>query len=140
MIIYSGNDQTNEDYKNGEYALAGGVIDPLPEEGYHAYYKMPRGYHKRSLNSNVGWAIQTNISMMNVRLFHYANEIRSVVMIVHGDKTHSSYMGKDAYDNMIKNSKYTNNKELVVLPGAIHTELYDQFAKIENFLNDKLKL
>ena len=143
------NNQRNEDYKNGEYALAGGVIDPLPEnapeflQGYHAYYKTPRGYHKRSLNSNGGWAIQSSTSMMNVRLLHYSNEIRSAVMIVHGDKAHSFYMGKDAYDNMIKDSKYTSNKELVVIPGATHTDLYDQkdkipFDKIEKFLKDYL--
>ena len=144
------NNQRNEDYENGEYALAGGVIDPLPEnapeflQGYHAYYKTPRGYHKRSLNSNGGWAIQSSTSMMNVRLLHYSNEIRSAVMIVHGDKAHSFYMGKDAYDNMIKDSKYTSNKELVVIPGATHTDLYDQkdkipFDKIEKFLKDNLK-
>ena len=144
------NNQRNEDYENGEYALAGGVIDPLPEnapeflQGYHAYYKTSRGYHKRSLNSNGGWAIQSSTSMMNVRLLHYSNEIRSAVMIVHGDKAHSFYMGKDAYDNMIKDSKYTSNKELVVIPGATHTDLYDQkdkipFDKIEKFLKDNLK-
>ena len=144
------NNQRNEDYKNGEYALAGGVIDSLPEnapeflQGYHAYYKTPRGYHKRSLNSNGGWAIQSSTSMMNVRLLHYSNEIRSAVMIVHGEKAHSFYMGKDAYDNMIKDSKYTSNKELVVIPGATHTDLYDQkdiipFDKIEKFLKDNLK-
>lgn len=144
------NNQRNEDYENGEYALAGGVIDPLPEnapeflQGYHAYYKTERGYHKRSLNSNGGWAIQTNTSMMNVRLFHYSNEIRSAVMFVHGDKAHSFYMGKDAYDNMIKNSKYTSNKEFVAIPGATHIDLYDQkdiipFDKIEKFLKDNLK-
>ncbi len=80
---------------------------------------------------------------MNVRLLHYSNEIRSAVMIVHGDKAHSFYMGKDAYDNMIKDSKYTSNKELVVIPGANHTDLYDQkdkipFDKIEKFLKDYL--
>ena len=143
------NNQRNEDYKNGEYALAGGVIDPLPEnapeflQGYHAYYKTPRGYHKRSLNSNGGWAIQSSTSMMNVRLLHYSNEIRSAVMIVHGDKAHSFYMGKDAYDNMIKDSKYTSNKELVVIPGATHTDLYDQkdkipFDKIEDFIRKNI--
>ena len=144
------NNQRNEDYKKEKYALAGGVIDPLPEnapeflQGYHAYYKTPRGYHKRSLNSNGGWAIQSSTSMMNVRLFHYANEIRNAVMIIHGDKAHSFYMGKDAYDNMIKDSKYTNNKEFVVVEGATHTDLYDQkdkipFDKIERFLKDNLK-
>ena len=144
------NNQRNEDYKNNSYALAGGVVDPLPDDapdfvqGYHAYYKTPRGYHKRSLNSNDGWAIQTNTSMMNVRLFQYANEIRNAVMIIHGDKAHSFYMGKDAYNNMIKDSKYASNKEFVVISGATHTDLYDQkdkipFAKIESFLKDNLK-
>ena len=144
------NNQRNVDYKNNEYALAGGVIDPLPEDApqflkdYHAYYKTSRGYHKRSLNSNGGWAIQTNTSMMNVRLLHYSNEIRSAVMIVHGENAHSCYMGKDAYSNMIKDSKYTNNKELVIIPNATHCDLYDQkdkipFDKIEKFLKDNLK-
>ena len=144
------NSVRNEDYKNGEYALAGGVVDPLPEDApqfikdYYAYYKTPRGYHKRSLNSNGGWAIQTNTSMMNVRLFHYSNEIRNAVMIVHGENAHSCYMGKDAYANMIKDSKYTNNKELVIVPNATHCDLYDQkdkipFDKIEKFLKDNLK-
>ena len=144
------NEQRNKDYQNQEYALAGGVVDPLPDDapeflqGYHAYYKTKRGYHERSLNSNNGWSIQTNTSMMNVRLFHYANEIRSAVMVVHGDKAHSFYMGRDAYDNMIKNSKYTSNKEFVTVPGATHTDLYDMkdkipFDKIEKFLRDNLK-
>ena len=143
------NLQRNVDYKNKEYALAGGVVDPLPEDapeflqGYHAYYKTKRGYHKRSLNSNNGWAIQTNTSMMNVRLFQYASEIRSAVMIVHGDKAHSFYMGRDAYDNMIKNSKYTNNKEFVSVSGATHTDLYDNlevipFDKIEEFIKKNI--
>ena len=143
------NNQRNEDYKTGEYKLAGGVIDPLPEnapeflQGYHAYYKTPRGYHKRSLNSNGGWAVQTNTSMMNVRLLHYSNEIRNAVMIVHGEKAHSCYMGKDAYNNMIKDSKYTDNKELVIVPNATHTDLYDQkdkipFDKIESFIKENM--
>ena len=130
--------------------MAGGVINPLPKDapeflqGYHAYYKTPRGYHKRSLNSNNGWAIQTNTSMMNVRLLHYSNEIRSAVMTVHGNKAHSFYMGKDAYENMIKDSKYTSNKELLVIPSATHTDLYDQkekipFDKIEKFLKGKIR-
>ena len=144
------NKQRNEDYKKKEYALAGGVVDPLPEnapeflQGYHAYYKTPRGYHKRSLNSNGGWAIQTNTSMMNTRLLYYSNEIRNAVMIIHGDKAHSFYMGKDAYENMIKDSKYTRNKEFLVIPNATHTDLYDQkdkipFDKIESFLKDNMK-
>ncbi len=144
------SNQRNEDYKNKTYAFAGGVIDPLPEDalefikGYHAYYKTPRGYHKRSLNSNDGWAIQTNTSMMNTRLLHYSNEIRSAVMIIHGEKAHSFYMGKDAYHNMIKNNKYINNKEFLIIPNATHTDLYDKkdkipFDKIEEFLNNYLK-
>ena len=144
------NNQRNEDYKSGEYALAGGVIDPLPEEvpqflkDYHAYYKTSRGYHKRSLNSNGGWAIQTNTSMMNTRLFRYSNEIRNAVMIVHGENAHSCYMGKDAYDEMIKDSKYTSNKKLLIIPNANHTDLYDQkdkipFDKIEEFMKEYLK-
>ena len=144
------NNVRNEDYKNGEYALAGGVVDPLPEDApqfikdYYAYYKTPRGYHKRSLNSNGGWAIQTNTSMMNVRLFHYSNEIRNAVMIVHGENAHSCYMGKDAYANMIKDNKYIDNKEFVIVPNATHCDLYDQkdkipFDKIEKFLKVNLK-
>ncbi|MBQ3307315.1 MAG: alpha/beta hydrolase [Bacilli bacterium] len=144
------NNQRNEDYKNGRYELAGGVVDPLPEnapefiQDYHAYYKTSRGYHKRSLNSNGGWAIQSSTSMMNVRLFHYANEIRNAVMIIHGEKAHSLYMGKDAYANMIKDSKYIENKELIIIPNATHTDLYDQkdkipFDKIEKFLKDNLE-
>ena len=144
------NNQRNEDYKKGEYKLAGGVIDPLPDnapkflQDYHAYYKTPRGYHARSLNSNNGWVVQTNTSMMNVRLLHYSNEIRSAVMIIHGEEAHSRYMGEDAYNNMIKNSNYTDNKELVIIPNATHTDLYDQkdkipFDRIEKFLKDNLK-
>ena len=109
------NTQRNNDYKTGEYALAGGVIDTLPEDApqfikdYYAYYKTPRGYHKRSLNSNGGWAVQTHTSMMNTRLFTYSNEIRNAVMIVHGENAHSCYMGKDAYANMIKDTQITKN-------------------------------
>ena len=130
--------------------MAGGVIDPMPEDApqflkdYYAYYKTPRGYHSRSLNSNNGWAIQTNTSAMNIRLFEYSNEIRNAVMIVHGEKAHSCYMGKDAYDEMIKDSKYKDNKELLIVPNASHCDLYDQkdiipFDKIEKFLKDNLK-
>ena len=144
------NNQRTDDYKNGDYKLLGGVADIIPDEApqflkdYHAYYKTERGYHKRSLNSNNGWAIQSNTSMMNTRLFTYSNEIRNAVMIVHGEKAHSCYMGKDAYNNMIKNSKYTDNKELVIIPNATHCDLYDQkdiipFDKIESFLRKYLK-
>lgn len=144
------NNQRNEDYKNKEYKLARGCLElPVPDDvplfvkEYSEYYKTPRGYHKRSLNSNGGWAIQTNTSMMNTRLFRYSNEIRSAVMIVHGEKAHSCYMGKDAYNDMIKDSKYTSNKELLIIPNANHTDLYDQkdkipFDKIEEFMKEYL--
>jgi len=144
------NKQRTEDIKTGEYRLQGGVADIIPDEApqflkdYHAYYKTERGYHPRSLNSNNGWAAQTNTSMMNTRLFEYSNEIRNAVMIVHGENAHSCYMGKDAYNNMIKGSKYTDNKELVIVPNATHCDLYDQkdiipFDKIEDFLRKNLK-
>ena len=144
------NNQRTEDFKNNSYALAGGVVDPLPEDApvfvkdYYAYYKTPRGYHPRSLNSNNGWAVQSNTSMMNTKLFTYSSEIRNAVMIVHGENAHSCYMGKDAYNDMIKDSKYTDNKELVIVPGATHCDLYDQkdiipFDKIEKFLKENLK-
>lgn len=144
------NNQRTEDFKNNSYALAGGVVDPLPEDApvfvkdYYAYYKTQRGYHPRSLNSNGGWAVQSNTSMMNTKLFTYSNEIRNAVMIVHGENAHSCYMGKDAYNDMIKDSKYTDNKELVIVPGATHCDLYDQkdiipFDKIEKFLKENLK-
>lgn len=145
------NNQWNEDYKNKEYKLAGGCLElPVPDDvplfvkEYSEYYKTPRGYHKRSLNSNGGWAIQTNTSMMNTRLFRYSNEIRGAVMIVHGENAHSCYMGKDAYNDMIKDSKYTSNKKLLIIPNANHTDLYDQkdkipFDKIEEFMKEYLK-
>lgn len=144
------NNQRTEDFKNGSYALAGGVVDPLPEDApqfvkdYYAYYKTKRGYHSRSLNSNSGWAVQTNTSLLNTRLFRYSNEIRNAVMIVHGENAHSCYMGKDAYKDMIEGSKYIENKELVIVPNATHCDLYDQkdkipFDKIEEFLKENLK-
>ena len=143
------NNQRTEDIKTGEYKLAGGVLDPMPEDApqflkdYYAYYKTPRGYHSRSLNSNKGWVIQTNTSAMNIRLFEYANEIRNAVMIVHGENAHSCYMGKDAYNEMIKDSKYTDNKELLIVPNASHCDLYDQkdiipFDKIEEFIRKNI--
>lgn len=144
------NAQRTEDFKNKEYKLAGGVIDPLPENApqfvkdYYAYYKTPRGYHKRSLNSNSGWNVTTNTSLLNTRLFYYSNEIRNAVMIVHGDKAHSYYMGKDAYENMIKDNKYVDNKEFLSIEGATHCDLYDQkdiipFDEIEEFINKNIK-
>ncbi|MBD5135474.1 MAG: alpha/beta hydrolase [Lachnospiraceae bacterium] len=144
------NAQRLEDYKNGTYALGGGVSDPMPEEApwyfqdYHAYYKTERGYHSRSLNSNGGWNVIGCQSFMNMPILHYSNEIRSAVMVLHGDKAHSCYFGKDAYAAMTDGNKYTDNKELLLVPGASHTDLYDQtdiipFDKIEQFFNQNLK-
>ena len=144
------NTQRTEDAKAGNYKLQGGVAEVIPDEApqflkdYHAYYKTKRGYHPRSLNSNGGWAVQTNTSLMNTRLFKYSSEIRNAVMIVHGEIAHSCYMGKDAYNDMVKDSKYKDNKELVIVPNATHCDLYDQkdkipFDKIEKFLKENLK-
>ena len=146
------NAQRTKDYETGEYARQGGVVDPLPEDApyfvkdYHDYYKTPRGYHPRSLNSNDGWAASTGTSLMNTRLFTYAKEIRSAVLMIHGDKAHSCYMSRDAYANMVEGSKYADNKELLIIPGATHTDLYDgggknaiPFDKIESFFRDALR-
>ena len=112
--------QRDEDYKKGEYKLAGGCLElPVPDDApffvkdYSEYYK-GRAYHKRSLNSNGGWAIQNNTSWLNAKFLQYTNEIRNAVMIVHGDKAHSYYFGKDAYENMINNNKYTNISLILV--------------------------
>lgn len=144
------NKQRTADFKAGSYAKAGGVVDPLPENApkfvkdYYAYYKTPRGYHKRSLNSNSGWNVTAATSLLNTRLFAYTNEIRNAVLMIHGDQAHSCYMSKDAYADMIKDSKYTDNKELLLIPGASHTDLYDQkniipFATMEAFFDKYLK-
>ncbi|XOQ57840.1 MAG: Prismane protein [Lactobacillus delbrueckii] len=144
------NKQRTADFKAGNYAKDGGVVDPLPEDApkfikdYYAYYKTPRGYHKRSLNSNSGWNVTAATSLLNMRLFAYTNEIRNAVLMIHGDQAHSCYMSKDAYADMIKDSKYTDNKELLLIPGASHTDLYDQkdiipFDKMEAFFDKYLK-
>lgn len=144
------NNQRTVDYKAGEYVHAGGVVDPLPEDApyfvkdYHAYYKTDRGYHPRSLNSNNGWNATAGTSLMNTRLFTYSKEIRNAVLMIHGEKAHSRYMSKDAYEDMTKDSKYTTNKELLIIPGASHTDLYDQmniipFDKIQSFFEEYLK-
>ncbi len=144
------NKQRTEDYKTGTYKRAGGVVDPLPEDApffvkdYYAYYKTKRGYHKRSLNSNDGWNVTGTMSFMNQPILHYTNEIRSAVLMIHGEKAHSCYMSKDAYKYMIENNKYTDNKELMIIPGAVHTDLYDNlnvipFDKIEEFFRKYLK-
>ena len=123
--------QRLSDLKAGEYRLGGGVIDPLPDDApyfvkdYHSYYKTDRGYHERSLNSNGGWNVIGCESFMNQPILKYSNEIRSAVMVMHGDKAHSFYFGRDAYENMVNGSKYADNKELLVIEGASHTDLYD---------------
>lgn len=144
------NEQRIADYQNGVYALAGGVVEPLPEDApffvkdYYDYYKTNRGYHERSLNSNGGWNITSALSFLNMPILHYANEIRSAVLLVHGEKAHSCYFSRDAFANMTKDSKYTENKELLIIPGAVHTDLYDRtdvipFDKLENFFRGYLK-
>ena len=146
------NTQRTKDYASGEYALAGGVVDPLPDDApyfvkdYHAYYKTERGYHPRSLNSNGGWNVIGCMSFINMPILQYSNEIRSAVLIVHGEKAHSCYFGRDAYENMTKDSKYTDNKELLIIEGASHTDLYDggekkviPFDKLEAFYTEYLK-
>ena len=139
------NTQRTEDYKNSNYALAGGVVDPLPEDApqfvkdYYAYYKTPRGYHSRSLNSNGGWNVTSSLSFLNMPILQYSNEIRSAVLLVHGEKAHSRYFSETAY------SKLTgDNKELLIIPGANHTDLYDQmdiipFEKLKAFFEEYLK-
>ena len=144
--------QRLEDLKNGEYRLGGGVVDPLPEDApffvkdYYDYYKTPRGYHARSLNSNGGWNVVGCESFINQPILQYSHEIRSAVLIVHGEKAHSCYFGRDAYANMVKDSKYTDNKELLIIPDAVHTDLYDggekkviPFDKLESFFAAYLK-
>ncbi|WP_227986383.1 alpha/beta hydrolase [Streptococcus ruminantium] len=144
------NKQRTEDFKNGQYIRGGGVVDPIPEDapdfikGYHAYYKTDRGYHERSLNSNEGWNVIGAMSFINQPILQYSNEIRSAVLIIHGDKAHSYYFGKDAYENMIKDSNYKDNKEFLTIEGATHVDLYDNleaipFDKIQRFFDENLK-
>ena len=139
------NSQRTEDYKNGSYALAGGVIDPLPDNApqfvkdYYAYYKTERGYHPRSLNSNNGWNVTSPLSFMNMPILQYAAEIRSAVLLVHGEKAHSRYFSEGAYEKMTG-----DNKELLIIPGASHVDLYDNldiipFEKLNSFFNMHLK-
>lgn len=143
------NEQRTLDYKNGTYELAGGVVDPLPDDApffvkdYYDYYKTERGYHPRSLNSNGGWNKTSSLSFINMPILAYAHEIRSAVLLIHGEKAHSCYFSKDAYAAMIKDSKYAQNKELLIIPDAVHTDLYDRldvipFDKIEAFFKANL--
>ncbi len=139
------NAQRTEDYRNGTYALAGGVVDPLPEDApqfvkdYHAYYKTQRGYHKRSLNSNGGWNKTSSLSFLNMPLLSFAGEIRNAVLLIHGEKAHSRYFSEDTFKKL-----KGDNKELMIIPGASHTDLYDNldkipFDKIEQFYRENLK-
>lgn len=139
------NAQRTEDYRNGTYALAGGVVDPLPEDApqfvkdYHAYYKAQRGYHKRSLNSNGGWNKTSSLSFLNMPLLSFAGEIRNAVLLIHGEKAHSRYFSEDTFKKL-----KGDNKELMIIPGASHTDLYDNldkipFDKIEQFYRENLK-
>ena len=139
------NARRTEDYRNGSYALAGGVVDPLPEDApqfvkdYYAYYKTPRGYHPRSLNSNGGWNITSSLSFMNMPLLQYSQEIRSAVLLVHGEKAHSCYFSRDAFQKLTG-----DNKELLIIPGASHVDLYDRmdvipFEKLKRFFEEYLR-
>lgn len=144
------NSQRITDYKNGSYALGGGVADPPPEDApffvkdYYDYYKIERGYHERSLNSNGGWNITGCMSFMNQPILKYINEIRSAVLIIHGEKAHSCYFSRDAYADMVRDNPYSDNKELMIIPGAVHTDLYDRkdiipFDRMELFFKDAFR-
>lgn len=135
------NEQRTVDYKSGSYAAGGGVVDPLPDEApffvkdYYDYYKTDRGYHKRSLNSNSGWNVTGTMSFMNMPILHYSSEIRSAVMLIHGEKAHSCYFSKDVFKEL-----KGDNKELIIIPDAVHTDLYDRtdiipFNKIKEFFD-----
>lgn len=137
--------QRTEDYKNGSYKLGGGVVDPLPADApqfvkdYYDYYKTSRGYHPRSLNSNGGWNVTANLPWLNFRFFKYADELENAVMIVHGDKAHSYYFGKDTFA-LLKG----DNKQLLTIKGANHTDLYDRldiipFDEIASFYTEHMK-
>ena len=139
------NAQRTLDYQRGTYARAGGVVDPLPEDApffvkdYYDYYKTERGYHPRSLNSNDGWNVTSSLSFLNMPILQYSSEITSAVLLVHGEKAHSCYFSRDAYEKLTG-----DNKELLIIPGAVHTDLYDQaeiipFDRIEAFLREHLR-
>ncbi len=139
------NAQRIIDYKNGSYELGGGVVDPLPIDApfyvkdYYDYYKTKRGYHKRSLNSNGGWNKTSALSFINMPILAYSSEIRSAVLVIHGAKAHSCYFSRDAFKNL-----NGDNKELLIIPGAVHTDLYDRtdiipFDKIESFFLKHMK-
>ena len=139
------NSQRIEDFRSGTYKLGGGVVDPLPADApqfvkdYYDHYKTPRGYHPRSLNSNGGWNITSSLSFLNAKLLAYADEIESAVLVIHGEKAHSRYFGETAFKKL-----KGDNKELMIIPGASHCDLYDQlniipFDKIAEFYRTNLK-
>lgn len=140
------NAQRTLDAKKGTYELAGGVVDPLPDDApqfvkdYYAYYKTLRGYHKRSLNSNNGWNKTSSLSFINMPLLAYSDEIRGAVLMIHGEKAHSRYFSEDAFKKL-----KGDNKELLIIPGASHVDLYDNqanvipFDRIESFFREYLK-
>ena len=126
------------------------MADPLPEDApffvkdYYDYYKTERGYTERSLNSNDGWNVTSSLSLINMPILRYSNEIRSAVLMIHGEKAHSCYFSRDAYANMVKDNPDPDNKELLIIPGAVHTDLYDRkdvipFDKIQQFFQTYLK-
>jgi len=130
------NEARTKAFKEGHYDMAGGVIDPLPDDApffvkdYYDYYKTPRGFHERSGNSTTGWTTLGTMSLLNQPICAYTNEIRSAVLMVHGDKAHSFYFSQDEYKRMTENSPYADNKELYVIEGASHTDLYDDVAGV----------
>ena len=156
--------QRTKEYRTKDYDLS--EMNPRPAEDapffvkdYYDYYKTPRGYHKRSLNSNMGWIKSAATSLLNTKLFAYANEIESAVLVIHGEKAHSRYFSEGAFEKMTgkkvkvpakldagKNWSMTvGNKELLILPGAVHTDLYDDvngripYDKMEEFFKANLK-
>ena len=146
------NAQRLADRKSSHFARGGGVVDPLPQDApffvkdYYDYYKTKRGYHPRSLNSTDGWNITASLAYLNQPILQRVNEIRSAVLILHGEKAHSCYMGRDAYAHMVEGNPYASNKELMIIPGAVHTDLYDgggkgaiPFDKLEEFFRLYLK-
>lgn len=139
------NTQRTEDFKNGAYAAEAGLPDKLtgnePQfvKDYYDYYKTPRGYHKRSKNSNTGWNMTSSLSFINMPILTYSDEIKSAVLMIHGEKAHSRYFSEDAYKKLTG-----NNKELMIIPNANHTDLYDKtdiipFDKMTQFFKDHLK-
>lgn len=123
--------QRTEDYRSGSYQRAGGVVDPLPDDApqfvkdYHAYYKTPRGFHPRSGNSTDGWNVTSSLPFMNFKFFEYAGELQNAVLIVHGDKAHSYYFGKDTFERL-----RGDNKQMLTVKDASHCDLYDNLEKI----------